>query len=73
MVTMQTFKSREEWLKAEEEKKSAEVVQTVTPPAEEVAAELAKQWIGFEALLSVEDAKELRAFFNKKEIDFRMI
>lgn len=33
----------------------------------------AKQWIGFEALLSVEDAKELRAFFNKKEIDFRMI
>lgn len=41
--------------------------------AEEVAAEPAKQWIGFEALLSVEDAKELRAFFNKKEIDFRMI
>ena len=60
-------------LKAEEEKKAAEVVQTVTPPAEEVAAEPAKQWIGFEALLSVEDAKELRAFFNKKEIDFRMI
>lgn len=60
-------------LKAEEEKKAAEVVQTVTPPAEEVAAEPAKQWIGFEALLSVEEAKELRAFLNQKGIDFRMI
>ena len=61
---------------AEEEKKAAaaEVVQAVTPPIEEMTeAEPAKQWIGFEALLSVEDAKELRAFFNKKEIDFRMI
>lgn len=32
-----------------------------------------KQWVGFEALLSVEDAKELRAFFNQKSIDFRML
>lgn len=32
-----------------------------------------KQWIGFEALLSVDDAKELRAFFTQKNIEFRMI
>lgn len=45
-----------------------------TVPIDNVKVEIpAKQWIGFEALLSVEDAKELRAFFNKKEIDFRMI
>ena len=40
---------------------------------ETTEAEPAKQWIGFEALLTVEDAKELRAFFNKKNIEFRMI
>ena len=45
-----------------------------TVPIDNVKVEIpAKQWVGFEALLSVEDAKELRAFFNKKEIDFRMI
>lgn len=62
-------------LKADEEKKAteAEVVQMVTSPIEEVAVEPAKQWVGFEALLSVEEAKELRAFFNQKNIDFRMI
>lgn len=62
-------------LKAEEEKKAteAEVVQMVTPPIEEVAVEPAKQWIGFEALLSVKEAKELRTFFNQKNIDFRAI
>ncbi|NCE98436.1 DUF1351 domain-containing protein [Emergencia sp. 1XD21-10] len=32
-----------------------------------------KQWIGFEALLSIEDAKELRAFFNRNAINFRML
>lgn len=32
-----------------------------------------KQWIGFEALLSVDDAKALRAFFMEKNIEFRMI
>lgn len=45
-----------------------------TVPLADVKVEIpAKQWVGFEALLSVEDAKELRAFFNQKGIDFRMI
>lgn len=70
-------------LKAEQEAEEAVIAGTVTAeinvdgktvPAEEIAVELpAKQWIGFEALLTVEDAKELRAFFNKKSIEFRMI
>lgn len=32
-----------------------------------------KYWVKFEALLSVEEAVELRAFFNQKGIDFRTI
>ena len=45
-----------------------------TVPLADVKVEIpAKQWVKFEALLSVEDAKELRAFFNQKGIDFRMI
>ena len=70
-------------LKAEQEAEETVIAGTVTAEinvdgktvhVEEVAVEVpAKQWIGFEALLTVEDAKELRAFFNRKNIEFRMI
>lgn len=56
---------------AEEEKM---VVEAKTPPATaETEVEPVKYWVKFEALLSVEEAKELRTFFNQKNIDFRMI
>lgn len=46
----------------------------VIEAAEELAKQMpAKQWIGFKALLSVDDAKELRAFFIQKNIEFKMI
>lgn len=38
-----------------------------------VTPEVAKQWIGFQALLTVEQAKELKQFFNSRDIEFRAI
>ena len=36
-----------------------------------VTSEAAKRWIGFEALLTVEQARELKQFFDSKNIEFR--
>ena len=36
-----------------------------------VTPEAAKQWIGFEALLTVEQARELKQFFDSRNIEFR--
>lgn len=38
-----------------------------------VTPEAAKQWIRFQALLTVEQAKELKQFFNSRDIEFRAI
>lgn len=38
-----------------------------------VTPEAAKQWIGFEAFLTVEQARELKQFFNSRNIEFRAI
>lgn len=36
-----------------------------------VTPEAAKQWIGFEALLTVDQAKELKQFFDSRNVEFR--
>jgi hypothetical protein len=69
------MKSEEE-AKAAAESKSAEHV-----PVEEVAAtkevvqpsEPAKQWIGFKALLTVDQARELKQFFDSRNIQFMAV
>lgn len=38
-----------------------------------VTSEAAKQWIRFQALLTAEQAKELKQFFNSRDIEFRAI
>ena len=38
-----------------------------------VTPEAAKQWIGFEAFLTVEQARELKQFFDSRNIEFRAI
>ena len=38
-----------------------------------VTSEAAKRWIGFEALLTVEQARELKQFFEERNIEFRAI
>lgn len=35
--------------------------------------ELSKQWVSFQAFLSVKDARELKEFFENRKIDFRRI
>lgn len=71
-------------LKAEEEAKAsaeAELSQAANASVEEVAeteeaerpAEPAKQWISFKALLTVDQAKELRDFLNSRHIEFKAI
>lgn len=63
---------------AEAQLQAETVTEQVTPPQAEPEiiehpARPARQWIGFEAYLSVDEAKALRAFFNQFAIDFRMI
>lgn len=71
-------------LKAEEEANvaaEAEAAQKANDQAEDVAvtkevvqpAEPAKQWISFKALLTVEEAQQLRAFFEERNIQFRAV
>lgn len=73
------LKAEEEKTKVQEIAEQAEVngvasCTGVIEAAEELTKQLpAKQWVKFEALLSVEEARELRAFLNQKGIDFRMI
>ena len=38
-----------------------------------VTPEAAKQWIGFQALITLEQAKELKQFFDSRNIEFRAI
>lgn len=38
-----------------------------------MAKELSKQWVSFQAFLSVKDARELKEFFENRKIDFRRI
>ena len=85
LADIQKRKAEAEAAKAAEEKKIQEVAEQaqaygvasaadIVESAKELAKQMpVKQWVGFEALLSVEDAKELKAFFNQKNIDFRMI
>ena len=42
----------------------------MNPPVEEAPA---KQWVSFAALLSVEDGKALKAFFESRQIEFKAI
>ena len=63
-------------LKAEAELKKAEPQPQPTqegfmhPPVEEAPA---KQWVSFAALLSVEDGKALKAFFESRKIEFKAV
>lgn len=66
--------------KAEAEaKKAAEQVpvEATIPVAEDVAKapaqDASKQWIKFQALMSIEDAVALKAFFNGRNIEFKAI
>ena len=66
--------------KAEAEaKKAAEQVpvEATVPVAEDAAKapvqDVSKQWIKFQALMSIEDAVALKAFFNGRNIEFKAI
>ena len=72
LADIQKRKAEAEAARQAEEEKT--VVETKTPPSTaEMEVEPVKYWVKFEALLSVEEARELRAFLNQKGIDFRMI
>lgn len=43
----------------------------INPPVEEVAA--AKQWVRFQALMTVEQARELKKFFDDRNIEFKAV
>ena len=63
--------------KAEAEAAAAEVKPAEIPctpyGAEPVTEAPQKQWVNFAARLSVEDAQELKAFFNSRNIEFKSI
>ena len=69
---------------AEQERKKheAEFAKAMNPPVEEVAAtcskmepvqEHPKTWVKFAALMTVEQAMELKRFFNERSIEFKAI
>lgn len=61
-------------LKEMEEKKAAYVEQKKTEVIEEPKeASEEKQWIGFQAFLTVEDAKALKEFFVERGIQYKSI
>ena len=57
--------------KACAEQRKAEVIETPEAAQKEASAE--KKWIGFQAFLSVEDAKALREFFLERGIQYKSI
>lgn len=82
---IQKKKEEQERLKAEEEAKKAEyeamqtaklsdqVAEAEIEKAESGIIEPKKQWISFSALLTVEQARELKQFFDSRNIEFKAV
>lgn len=79
---MQEIAEKKAAWEAEQEKKKAEETKAPEPQPvfktnindpEDVENRCMKQWIQFAALLSVDDAKALKEFFNSRNIEFKAI
>lgn len=71
---------KEEQAKAEAERKAAEAAAKtepapdfMNPPVDEIITEEPKQWVMFNAFLTVTQAKKLKAFFDAEGIEFKAI
>jgi len=72
----EAFEQKRLAAEAEAKKQEAFPADAMNPPVEEKVAkpvEPEKQWIGFKALLSVEDATALKEFFESRQIEFKAI
>lgn len=68
----QTEENIRKWREELEAKKAAEKQPEPLPKIEiPQATEAARQWVGFEANLTIEDARALKAFFESRGISFR--
>lgn len=79
---MQEIAEKKAAWEAEQEKKKAEETKTPEPQPvfktnindpEDVENLCMKQWLKFAALLSIDDAKALKEFFNSRNIEFKAI
>ena len=57
----------------EAEKAKQQAAEVKQAPAPETPAEPKKQWLSFKALLTVDDARALKAFFQSRNIEFEKI
>ena len=71
---MQEIAEKKAAWEAEQEKKKAEAVEFVKSiPSTPIEPTIQKEWLKFAALLSVDDAKALKEFFNSRNIEFKAI